>query len=316
MKVLILGGTRNVGKCLVEELLGDPKVSHLGILSRREPTHHQKLQWYQGDRNDERLLESVAAEHHWDVLVDFLSFDASDAELICAHFAPQVSRFLIISSQAVYPAGKNLPVSSFDPTDVSAARRSLKRNQAADQEYSAGKRAMECTFYGLLHDRVEFVRMAPVISSGDPRFIRQLEKVRSTRTLVCQNATARISIVNKFYAAALIKKIIESRVQTIYNIAAPDTISMTEVAAHISAHDGIRIAIEEKHLPTYSDPYSVHTAWEDHEELFFLSITEDWSIEVHPSLLHALPPVTAEDTILEALAHRSDPSSAPVEGLA
>ena len=108
MKALVLGGTRFLGKRLVETLLaGGHRVT---MLNRGRKLHPwgSKVNRVIGDRKSPRDLMR-AAHGGKDVVFDFLSYDAEDARLAVEAFKGKTARFVQISTCSVYWSTGDFP---------------------------------------------------------------------------------------------------------------------------------------------------------------------------------------------------------------
>src|SRR5512145_1299803 len=111
--ILILGGTRYIGKRLAAALLArgcDVTVATRGQAPLPEGARHIPL-----DRTDRDSLHARLAGGGWDVVYDQICYAPSDAADSCEALAGRVGRYVLTSSQAVYGNGIRLRESAFDP---------------------------------------------------------------------------------------------------------------------------------------------------------------------------------------------------------
>ena len=101
MKVLVLGGTRFIGRRLVESLLA--RGHRVTLFNRGQRLHPfgNRVSRVTGDRKNAADL-ARAAHAGRDAVYDFLSFDAGDSRLAVEAFAGRTDHFVQISTCSVY----------------------------------------------------------------------------------------------------------------------------------------------------------------------------------------------------------------------
>jgi hypothetical protein len=104
MRVLIVGGTRFIGRCLAERLL-DAGIE-VGVFNRGETARDlpSELHLIRGDRRNLRSFRKAFVEYSPDVVVDTICFNAQEAEATVTTFSGIVDRLVILSSPDVYQA--------------------------------------------------------------------------------------------------------------------------------------------------------------------------------------------------------------------
>ena len=170
MRVLILGGTRFIGKALTLRLQEE---GHRVFLVTRTRAHASFAPWvtvFPGDRRERDTLAAATGE--WDVVFDFLGFDAHDAQVAVDSFAGRCKRFVHLSTGSVYwvAAARRCPWIEEDGTILP-----LRDRESCDREefdYGIAKRECERVYREAAKSGgfpVVFVR-APVVSGpGDHR---------------------------------------------------------------------------------------------------------------------------------------------------
>lgn len=102
LRVLVIGGTRFIGPCVVESLLRrgcEVTVFHRG---RSEPDGLPEVRHVHGDRDDLASHRSVLSRIAPDVVIDMIPLRQRDADAVVAQFAGK--RVVAVSSQDVYRA--------------------------------------------------------------------------------------------------------------------------------------------------------------------------------------------------------------------
>lgn len=272
LKVLILGGTRYIGRELIRLLLEDDQIA-LTVMSTHKPAYLTNKQWVCGDRYSIDSLSRILANNYWDVVYDHLCFNQSQAELSCHFFKGKVGHYLFISSQAVYPAGLSQAENLFRPKEV------LPLTNDVLQQYSFGKRAAEHCFYTNAEFPVTTVRFSPVLSSSCIRLSHNLTKMNASQKLIIQDFDKYISLIDLEDAANFLFFLKDKPLNMPIN-ACCDHISLSWIAKEIlKLFPSVQTCVYDKAFST--DPFNVHTAWEVNEELFYLSVADNWTMDNH-----------------------------------
>jgi 2'-hydroxyisoflavone reductase len=136
MKLLVLGGTNFVGRCVVEEALrrGDTVTTVTRGLSGQPPAGVQALHV---DRRDSRALESALGANTWDAAIDTWSMEPSVVWDSARLLADRVRHYGYVSSRSVY--GWPLPVGGDEQAPVVES----EARGAVGSDYPTAKRGAE-----------------------------------------------------------------------------------------------------------------------------------------------------------------------------
>ena len=164
MKILVLGGTRFIGKSLVARLAAEKHDVH--VLSRHDApgaTVHK------GDRRDAALLSHLAAAG-FETVIDFLGMNGSDSQLAVDAFRGRTSRFVHISTGAIYWV-QNATRCPWIESDDALPLRDRARADAEEYDYGIAKRECETVLRTAAREGFPAVIVrAPVVSGpGDWR---------------------------------------------------------------------------------------------------------------------------------------------------
>jgi len=108
MKILVMGGTRFVGKSLVGKLL---KQNHdIDIYTRGNKANPEKTNLIKGDRNN---LESIVKlkNEKYDVVYDISGRELEQTKLLIENLDNSFQRYIYVSSAGVYKDNCELPLS-------------------------------------------------------------------------------------------------------------------------------------------------------------------------------------------------------------
>lgn len=178
MRVLILGGTRFIGRALTMRLLAEGHELHLVTRTREHAAFAPSAVVHAGDRREPTTL--AAAPGRFDVVYDFLGFDAHDASVAVAALGGRCDRFVHLSTGSVYwvAATRNCPW--VEPEGTMLPLRDRATCDAAEFDYGVAKRACEQVYRDAAARSgfpAIFVR-APVVSGPNDHRKRDLYWVR------------------------------------------------------------------------------------------------------------------------------------------
>ena len=114
MKILVMGGTRFVGKSLVGKLL---KQNHyVDIFTRGNKANPEKTNLIKGDRNS---LEDIVKlrKKKYDIIYDISGRELEQTKLLLENLNDSFQRYVYVSSAGVYKDNYELPLSEDDPID-------------------------------------------------------------------------------------------------------------------------------------------------------------------------------------------------------
>jgi len=187
LKLLVLGGTRFIGRRLVEALLARGHKVTLFNRGQKLDPFGNRVGRVLGDRKNPRDL-GRAAHAGRDGIFDFLAYDAGDAALAVEAFAGRTAHFVHISTCSVYWCTGDFPspvgeedferLSDFEerPSSIEYAYGYAKRK--AEEVYAAAGREREFPFTA--------IRMPIVGGEADPtlRHISYFHRIDDGRPLV------------------------------------------------------------------------------------------------------------------------------------
>lgn len=269
MRVLILGGTSYVGPRLARHLSARAEVT---IASRRAPPPQLSVEWIRADRNSQADMDALGRRAAWDIVYDQLCYDADGARIAAHAFGGRVGRYVLASSQAVYPAGFGLVEEDFDPIHWQSSGPVDVR-----LSYGAGKRQAEAAIARALGLPSVAARLPPVMATDDPRqrLEAPLRQALSRGHVTVECASARVSLTHADECAAFLAWLADAPVAGPVNLASRGALSLREVAVAMSDALGQPLDICER-PSCHQEPYAVHTAWEYDPELHPLSVSADW----------------------------------------
>ncbi len=104
MQILVIGGTGNFGKLIIEKLQKDSKISLLVSVSRKKPeVEHQNVVYLQGDSNSGDFLQNLFNTYSFDVVIhipNILLAELVDLLNLCE--IHHVKQLIVVGSAAMY----------------------------------------------------------------------------------------------------------------------------------------------------------------------------------------------------------------------
>lgn len=222
-EILILGGTRFIGRVLVEQLLDDQSIS-ITLFNRGKSNTHlfPEAKRIVGDRNTTDFL--AIAQQDWDVVIDFSGFEPASLESILPKLKGKVGRYIYISSLSSYRVQEyrdQLMTEDF------------KTNSCSDDERkdgfgSYGPKKAECERILMKADWLDKIILRPAIVYGKydytDRFLFWFHRIRTHKKLILPNGGREMS--NFTYVGDLAKIILKAidieEHSTFYNVTTHD----------------------------------------------------------------------------------------------
>jgi 2'-hydroxyisoflavone reductase len=165
MNVLVLGGTRFIGRHIVETLVdGGDRVTVLtrGTSPDELPASVERLR---GDRNDGVAGLAALGDRRWDACVDVSGYLPTQVRPSVEHLRPLVHRYLFVSTVSVYVDGPDAPVRETHPLLPQAAE---DVTEITGETYGPLKVTCERIVTGAFGDRSTILRPQIVAGPHDP----------------------------------------------------------------------------------------------------------------------------------------------------
>jgi 2'-hydroxyisoflavone reductase len=226
MRILVLGGTRFLGRHLVERLAGEHHVVcfHRGRSACALPSGVEERL---GDRDDD--LSAVAAQQ-WDAIVDTSAFRP---EQVVRSLELRTARYLFVSTVNVYEnlavpgVGEEAPtIEAFDESDEAA-------------RYGGNKAACERLVLGRYPKTSIILRPGLIAGKWDPtgRFTYWCERMlRGGAILAPGNPGRLVQFADAADIAAFAERLLSNDAYGVYNVAGPAVpTTMAQLLEHCSA---------------------------------------------------------------------------------
>ena len=217
MKILVIGGTRFVGRHIVAAAL--ERAHDVTLLHRTPSTLFPDAEHLLADRDGDL---SVLAGREWDATVDVSAYFPRQVRDLADALDGRGGRFLVISSTSVYaePAGPGFDESS--PTVPAAA---ADVDVVTDETYGALKVAVENVTREIFRERATVVRPTYVIGPYDytRRFTSWVERiVAGGEVLGPGNPGDPIQVIDARDLGSFVVELIEDDTPGTFHAVSPD----------------------------------------------------------------------------------------------
>jgi nucleoside-diphosphate-sugar epimerase len=172
--ILVMGGTRYIGKLLVEKLLSAGHRVTLATRGRTSDSFGQRVRRIKVDRHDAAAMrDAFAQEPGYDIVYDQLCYNPLDARIALDVFAGKVQRYVLASTIEVYRRLMGRQADPFEELDLELATQPVDMNYSwrdpllAEESYAMGKRQAEALLYRDGRLPLVTVRLGHVLGGDD-----------------------------------------------------------------------------------------------------------------------------------------------------
>jgi 2'-hydroxyisoflavone reductase len=238
MRILIIGGTRFLGRHLVESALARSHEVTLFNRGKSNPGLFPQLETIVGDREkDVNKLEGRI----WDAVIDTSGYVPRIVRLSAEVLKENVGRYVFISSISVYPDFKKIGIDESDPVGTIEDE---TVEEITGETYGPLKVLCEQVVQEIYKERALIIRPGLIVGPHDPtdRFTYWPVRVaRGGDVLAPQKPDAAIQVIDVRDLSDFIIKLIQENASGIYNATGPDyelTIGrLLEVSKQVSGSD-------------------------------------------------------------------------------
>jgi len=238
MRILIIGGTRFLGRHLVESALDHRHEVTLFNRGKSNPDLFPHLKTILGDREKDvdKLKNRI-----WDAVIDVAGYLPRVVRLSAEVLEANVSRYVFISSISVYENFRKIGINESDPV---GKLEDETVEEVTGETYGPLKALCEKAVQDLYGERALIVRPGLIVGPHDPtdRFTYwPVRMARGGEVLAPQKPEAAIQVIDVRDLSHFIIKLIEENASGIYNATGPDhelTLGrLLEVSQHVSGSD-------------------------------------------------------------------------------
>ena len=219
MKILIIGGTRFLGRHLVESALARGHEVTLFNRGKSNPTLFPQVETILGDR--EYDLDKLSGRA-WDAVIDVAGYVPRVVRLSASKLVGSVSRYVFISSISVYASFSKIGIDESDP--VGKIEDELFE-EITGESYGPLKALCEKAVQDIYGERALVIRPGLIVGPNDPtdRFTYwPIRIARGGDVLAPERPDVPVQIIDVRDLADFIIKLIEKEASGIYNATGPD----------------------------------------------------------------------------------------------
>ena len=238
MKILIIGGTRFLGRHLVDSALARGHEVTLFNRGKSNPDLFLNIETILGDR--EHDLDRLAGRE-WDAVIDTCGYFPRIVRLSAQSLERSVGRYVFISSVSVYAGFSKIGIDENDPVGVIEDE---SVEEITGESYGPLKALCEKAVQEIYGERALIIRPGLIVGPNDPtdRFTYWPVRVaRGGDVLAPQKPDVPIQIIDVRDLSEFIIKLIEENASGVYNATGPDyelTIGkLLEVSKQVSKSD-------------------------------------------------------------------------------
>jgi 2'-hydroxyisoflavone reductase len=219
MRILIIGGTRFLGRHLVESALADRHKVTLFNRGQTNPNLFPQLETIIGDREKDlnRLRGRI-----WDAVIDVAGYIPRIVRLSAEGLEPNVSRYVFISSISVYENFRKIGIDESYPV---GKMEDETVEEITGETYGPLKALCEKAVQEIYGERTLIIRPGLIVGPHDPTDRFTYWPVRVTQggnILAPQKPEAPVQIIDVRDLSDFIIKSIEDNMEGVYNATGPD----------------------------------------------------------------------------------------------
>ncbi len=218
MKILVIGGTRFVGRHFVDAALARGHEITLFNRGQSNADLYPNVENLRGDRETDL---SALEGRHWDAVVDTCGYVPRVVRLSALELADKVDRYLFISTISVYQT----PMGVGDAEDAPLETMEDPTNEEIMEHYGALKVLCEQTVEEIYGNRSLIVRPGMIVGPHDPsdRYTYWAVRVASGGEMLLPRATDRmVQMIDARDLGELMLTLLEQNASGIYNATGPD----------------------------------------------------------------------------------------------
>lgn len=300
--VLVIGGTRFVGRFLVARLVARADRVTLFNRGTRPDPFGDRVERLVGDRTTGDL-ERLLAGRTFDAVVDFAAYEGRDVERAIAALRGRIGHYVFVSTGSVYLVRESLesPYREQDYDGPVAAR--FEGDEAAGWDYGVGKRACEDALVAAPGFPSTRLRIPVVNGPGDyyRRIDNYVYRMLDGGPLAIESAERRVRHVDAQEVARTIDLLLgDARaIGTALNQTQDETPTVRELLSMI----GREVGVEPRLVEVADPPFDLRAASPFTGQMSFL---DPWRIRAL-GIDHAPLPVTLARAVGHSLASLGAP---------
>ncbi len=220
MKILILGGTKFLGRQLVNAALARGHEVTLFNRGKTNPTLFPNIETITGDR--EHDIEKLSGRE-WDAVIDVAGYVPRIVRLSAHGLEKSVGRYVFISSISAYAGFQKIGITESDPV---GKLEDESVEEVTGETYGPLKALCEKTVEEIYSDRALIIRPGLIVGPFDPtdRFTYWPMRVKRGGDMIAPDRPdAPIQVIDVRDLSEFIINLVEQNASGIYNATGPDS---------------------------------------------------------------------------------------------
>ncbi len=255
MKILVLGGTRMMGRHLVRELLAAGHQVTLANRGLAGDSFGDAVDRIVLDRTDEGTLEKTLSGKSFDLVYDNLAYCSNDIRKLLLHLSCR--KYIFISSASVYQEHWDTKETDFDPF-----AEPVVWGGRPDFPYDEGKRQAERALaQEYSHQPSIAVRFPFVVGEDDytRRLFFYVEHIVTGKAMLLDNFSEQMAFVRSDEAGKFLAFLGTTGFQGAVNGASPGALSLKEISEYVAEKTGKRPVLTQNGDPGPYNGAKEHT---------------------------------------------------------
>ncbi|WP_157950933.1 NAD-dependent epimerase/dehydratase family protein [Peribacillus acanthi] len=232
---LVLGGTQFVGKRLVELMIHEGMNVTIATRGNNPDPFGDQVERIKLDREDGGTVANALVGKKWDYVFDHSCYSPLEAKQSLEALKGSISKYIFISTVAVYDFGSDWVEENFNPYTYSIELKG-RREYPGIEGYKEAKRVSEAVLYKYSDVPVATVRFPYIVGTDDytNRFQFHVDAIKEGKEVGVSNKGAKFGFIDSGDAARFLLALAKSDVSGPINAGSAGDISMNDYLETIS----------------------------------------------------------------------------------
>jgi nucleoside-diphosphate-sugar epimerase len=234
MNILVCGGTRFIGKHLVNSLITKGYDVTIATRGKTPDTFGDPIKRIIVNRLDNDSMKNVFSGKSYDVVYDTLAYCSNGVKILLDNV--MCGKYITISTTAVYKKHIDTREEEFNPYTYP-----LKWLNREDDIYDEVKRQAECAIYQAYPQIKSVMARFPFVIGTDDfteRFKFYVEHILQNKAMNFDNLTVQMAFIRSDEAGKFLAFLADSDYTGVINGASEQTVSIQDVADYIALKTG------------------------------------------------------------------------------
>lgn len=258
MDILVVGGTRFMGKHLVNELLIKSHNVTIATRGMSQDSFSNNINRIKMDRLSEQSIKDNLCGKHYDVVYDSLAYCSNDIKILLNNIS--CKKYIIISTTAVYDKHIDTIETDFNPLT-----KTLIWCSRGDFPYDEIKRQAECALFQKYSNIPSVAVRFPFVIGVDDytkRLYFYVDHIINKKPMFIDNFDRQMGFIRSDEAGKFLAFFADNKFTGAINGSSKDTISIKDIAKYVKTKTGceVKLAADGEKAPYNGEPeYSINT---------------------------------------------------------